>query len=135
MVKVQFKNCYSNKYEGKNYVYQDYENAAVGDIVVVNTINGYAVAKVVEVNAFDFDRDESTLSTVAKIVITEKELMEKKKAEYERRLEMKNFVKSARKATLLNELKALKTDDNYEKLLNSLSNEELEKVYRMIKSC
>lgn len=61
--------------------------------------------------------------------------MEKKKAEYERRLEMKNFVKSARKATLLNELKALKTDDNYEKLLNSLSNEELEKVYRMIKSC
>ena len=48
---------------------------------------------------------------------------------------MKNFVKSARKATLLNELKAFKTDDNYEKLLNSLSNEELEKVYRMIKSC
>lgn len=135
MVKVQFKNCYSNKYEGKNYAYQDYKDAAVGDIVVVNTINGYAVAKVVEVNAFDFDRDESTLSTVAKVIITEKELMEKKKAEYERRLEMKNFVKSARKATLLNELKALKTDDNYEKLLNSLSNEELEKVYRMIKSC
>ena len=123
MIKVQFKNCYSNKYEGKNYAYQDYEDAAVGDIVVVNTINGYAVAKVVEVNAFDFDRDESTLSTIAKIIITEKELMEKKKAE------------SARKATLLNELKALKTDDNYEKLLNSLSNEELEKVYRMIKSC
>lgn len=135
MIKVQFKNCYSNKYEGKNYTYQDYEDAAVGDIVVVNTINGYAVAKVVEVNAFDFDRDESTLSTIAKVIITEKELMEKKKAEYERRLEMKNFVKSARKATLLNELKALKTDDNYEKLLNSLSNEELEKVYRMIKSC
>ena len=70
MVKVQFKNCYSNKYEGKNYAYQDYEDAAVGDIVVVNTINGYAVAKVVEVNAFDFDRDESTLSTIAKIIIT-----------------------------------------------------------------
>ena len=54
MVKVQFKNNYENVYGGKEYTYNDYENAAVGDIVAVKTQSGYQIAKDSQIDITDY---------------------------------------------------------------------------------
>ena len=49
MIRVVFKLNKQNGFDNTSFVYADYEGVLVGDIVVVNTRYGYAVAKVDEV--------------------------------------------------------------------------------------
>lgn len=132
MIKVQFKNCYSNKYEGKNYVYQDYENAAVGDIVVVNTINGYAIAKVIEINVTNYYIDLKQLSTVEKVIITDKEIKQKEKEAYEKKVKINDFIQRAKRTNLMNKLTEIAETNEERELLKSLDEDILERMVNIL---
>ena len=132
MIKVQFKNCYSNKYEGKNYAYQDYENAAVGDIVVVNTINGYAIAKVIEINVTNYYTDLKQLSTVEKVIITDKEIKQKEKEAYEKKVKINDFIQRAKRTNLMNKLTEIAETNEERELLKSLDEDILERMVNIL---
>lgn len=133
MIKVVFKSQYGDSYKEQEYTYKDYEGAAVGDIVVVNTRNGYAIAKITQVDTQDCNYTEKGLSSIVKTIISQKEILEKEKAELKRKQEIETITAKLRKAYLVEELgKGL---DNAEKLdLIKMSNEDLEEIYKNLKS-
>ena len=49
-VKVQFKDAYANKFGDKKYVFGTYGKLEVGDVVVVDTVNGVALGKISNIN-------------------------------------------------------------------------------------
>lgn len=49
-VKVQFKGAYSDDYTGKEYEFGTYDKLEVGDMVVVDTVNGLGIAKVSQID-------------------------------------------------------------------------------------
>lgn len=133
MLKVQFKNNYENIYSGKEYTYKDYENAAIGDIVVVNTNCGYAIARVSKVNVLDCDYDTNKLKSVAKVIVTQQEIEREKEAKARKQAEIEAVTAKLRKAYLIDALgKGL---DATERLaLVQMSNEDLEQIYANLNS-
>lgn len=133
MVNVVFKNAYNDCYGTKCYTYKDFEGVEVGDIVAVNTTNGLAIAKVVQTDILSLDCDISNLKTIEKIIKTQKDIQEQQEKERQKQLKLIEIVENARRTALLNELKALNRNTKYINVLDDLSTEELEKLYRMIK--
>lgn len=133
MLKVQFKNNYENIYSGKEYTYKDYENAAIGDIVVVNTNCGYAIARVSKVNVLDCDYDTNKLKSVVKVIVTQQEIEREKEAKARKQAEIEAVTAKLRKAYLIDALgKGL---DATERLtLVQMSNEDLEQIYANLNS-
>lgn len=133
MIKVVFKDAYNDVYKTQEYTYQDYEGAAVGDIVVVNTRNGYAIAKITQVDVEDYNYDVAKLSKVVKIIVSQKEIEEAKQAEIKRKQEIEAITAKLRKAYLIDALgKGL--DANERLGLIQMSNEDLEEIYENLKS-
>lgn len=133
MIKVQFKNNYENTYGGKEYTYKDYEGAAIGDIVVVNTSSGYAIARVSQVGIIDYNYDANRLKTVVKTVITQKEIEEARIAEAKKQAEIEAITAKLRKAYLIDAL-GRGLDANDKLSLIQMSNEDLEKIYENLNS-
>ena len=104
MIKVQFKNTYNNTYEGKEYTYQNKLGVAKGDIVVVNTANGFAIAKVSQVDVEDFTIDESKLKTIHSIVKTNYEIELEAKVAIEKRRKMRALAEKIKKEQLISAL-------------------------------
>ena len=132
MVKVQFKNSYENVYGGKEYTYNDYENAAVGDIVVVNTQSGYAIAKVSQIDITDYKMNPDKLAFVEKVIVTQKELDEKEKAEYEKHLKIAKFLENAKRKAVIEQLSNYAEDKETKDLFAKLTNSELESIYKAL---
>lgn len=132
MVKVRFKNSYDCGCSAKEYLYQDYEGAEVGDIVAVNTSNGLAIAKVTQIDVIDFDYDISKIKTVVKVIISKKELEEKQKQEYEKRLKIMQFLDEAKRKTFIEQLSTYTEDKETKDLFNKMTNAELERVYKAL---
>lgn len=133
MIKVVFKDAYNDVYKTQEYTYQDYEGAAVGDIVVVNTRNGYAIAKITQVDVEDYNYDVAKLSKVVKIIVSQKEIEEARQAEIKRKQEIEAITAKLRKAYLIDALgKGL--DANERLGLIQMSNEDLEEIYENLKS-
>ena len=132
MVKVQFKNNYENTYGGKEYTYNDYENAAVGDIVVVNTQSGYAIAKVSQIDITDYKINPDKLAFVEKVIVTQKELDEKEKAEYEKHLKITRFLENAKRKAVIEQLSNYAEDKETKDLFAKLTNSELESIYKAL---
>lgn len=131
MIKVQFKNNYENIYSGKEYTYKDYEGAEVGDIVVVNTNCGYAIARVSQVNVINYDINIDMLSTVEKIIITQKEIEERAKVKYERIKQLKEIAKAARRKALIDNLTDYISTEELSKI-KDLTEEELIKIQKFM---
>ena len=132
MIKVQFKNNYENVFNNKEYTYQNYEGAEVGDIVVVNTSTGFAIARVSQTDVVDCDYN-GQLKTVVKIITTKKEIEEAKLTEIERRNKIKIITDKLRKSYLIDVL--AKGLDNTETLaLMQMSNQDLEEIYKNLQS-
>lgn len=131
MIKVQFKNNYENIYSGKEYTYKDYEGAEVGDIVVVNTNCGYAIARVSQVNVINYDINIDMLSTVEKIIITQKEIEERAKVKYERIKQLKEIAKAARRKALIDNLTDYISTEQLSKI-KDLTEEELIKIQKFM---
>lgn len=133
MIKVQFKNNYENTYEGKEYTYKAYEGAAIGDIVIVNTSSGYAIARVSQVDILDYNYDVNKLKTVVKTVITQKEIEEARIAKAKKQAEIEAITAKLRKAYLIDAL-GRGLDANDKLSLIQMSNEDLEKIYENLNS-
>ena len=132
MIKVKFKNTYEDTYNGREYYYKDFDGVQVGDIVVVNTRSGYAIAKVSEINCTNLVGDTSRLATIEKIIITQKELDEKEQLEREKQIRINDFVNEAKRKALLGHLSGFTTDENFLKELASLSLVELETISKLL---
>lgn len=132
MIKVVFKNMYDDIYGSKEYTYRDYEGVSVGDIVVVNTKGGYSIAKVTKTDIVDFRYKIEDLQSIEKIIISQKELEEKQKEEYEKQEKLNKFINETKRKTLLDKLKTYNDNKEYSEFLDTLSLEELEKLNQMI---
>lgn len=135
MIKVQFKNNYENVYSGREYLYNDYDNAEVGDIVVVNTCQGYAIARVSTINVAlsDINIDLNRIQTVEKVIITKKELDLRAKLKYEKQVKMNEFAAEAKRKMLLGYLSGFTTNEDLLKEIASWSTAELETIVELIK--
>lgn len=132
MIKVQFKNSYENAFVGKEYTYQDYNNAEIGDIVVANTQHGYEIARVSQINVIDNNIDLDKIKTIEKVIISKKEIEEKEKQEYEKKIKMNQFVNEAKRKCLLGYLSDFTQDANMLKELSNFNTEELETISKLL---
>lgn len=130
MIKVQFKDNYENEYKGKEYTYNNYDNAAVGDIVVVNTCKGFAIAKVSQIDIIDYDINPNRLASVEKVIVTQKQIEEKEKEEYNKQLKISEFLEKAKRKIIIEQLSNYTDDNEIKDLFTKLNNNELESVYR-----
>lgn len=128
MIKVIFKMEKSLSYGAQEFTYADYKGAEVGDIVVVNTRYGYAIAKVVELNVEDLRFDETNLATVEKVI--------KSKADQDAEIAIINakrqLVEKIRKEKILNCLKSYDFDKEDKELIENMNSRELEALYKEI---
>ena len=132
MIKVQFKNNYENVFGGKEYTYKDFEGIEVGDIVVANTSCGFAIARVTQIDVEDYRIDFDRLASIEKIILTQKDIEKKEKEKYEKRKAMVQFVRDAKRKILTEQLANFAEEKNNKELLNSLENEDLEKLYNCL---
>lgn len=128
MINVVFKDNCSATYGNKRYTYKSYEGAEIGDIVAVNTINGLALAKVVDVNVDFYAYDLSTLKSVFKVVKSRSEI----KAEFEKRQKTYELAQELKRMNILNSLKSISTSKKLDEELDNLSLEELENLVSKI---
>lgn len=132
MIKVQFKSNYEKAFTEREYTYKDFDGVKVGDIVVVDTRSGYAIARVSQVDVFDFSFDLSQLKSIVKIIITKEEMDAKQKEIREKQEKMNAFVKEATRKVLLERLKQFNDSKEYTDFLETLETDELEKLYNML---
>lgn len=128
MIRVVFKKDKNLEYGQDKFTYADYQNAEIGDVVVVNTRYGYAIAKVVEVNIEDERFNEDNLATVEKIIKSNAEY----KAEQMKALERKNLIKRFRRKKILEELFRLDFNQHDKDLIAEMVEEDLEGLYKEI---
>lgn len=128
MIKVQFKNNYEDIYAGKEYTYKDFDGVEVGDIVVVNTNNGFALARISQVNVEDYTTNPDRLASIQTIVLTQKEIDEKEKKEYEKQLAVARFLEATKRQSLLDYLEDFTNKEEDKKLFETLTISELEKL-------
>ena len=73
-IKVNFKKNYENDFDDRSYTYENELEVEEGDIVVVETSKGLAIAKVAEVNVEnDYDGELKKTVVIAKTAIEIKE--------------------------------------------------------------
>ena len=109
MISVKFKEQYSDSWSVKEYFYEDYEGVEIGDIVLVDTINGIALAKVSQISLFN-DTDFK-LRKVIKIIITQKEENEKREEELKRQARLKEIKDEIKRAEFNKRLESLGLTD------------------------
>ena len=109
MISVKFKEQYSDSWSVKEYFYEDYEGVEIGDIVLVDTINGIALAKVSQIDLFN-DTDFK-LRKVIKIIITQKEENEKREEELKRQARLKEIKDEIKRAEFNKRLESLGLTD------------------------
>ena len=109
MISVKFKEQFSDSWSIKEYFYEDYEGVEVGDIVLVDTVNGIALAKVSQIDLFN-DTDFK-LRKVIKVIITQKEENEKKEKELKRQARLKEIKDEIKRAEFNKRLESLGLTD------------------------
>lgn len=109
MISVRFKEQYNNNWSTKEYFYEDYEGVEIGDIVLVDTINGIALAKVSQISLLN-DTDLK-LRKVIKIIISQKEENEKREEELKRQARLKEIKDEIKRAEFNKRLESLGLTD------------------------
>lgn len=131
MIKVQFKNNYQDTYGGNEYTYNNFAGVEVGDIVVVNTNSGFAIAKVSQVDITDLRYDEDMLKNVECIVKTNKQIEKEKEEAVKMHTQLQSIVRNAHRKSLLDQLKLVTSEEDY-KVLEQLDYDRLIKVAKVI---
>lgn len=131
MIKVQFKNNYQDTYGGNEYTYNNFAGVEVGDIVVVNTNSGFAIAKVSQVDITDLRYDEDMLKDVECIVKTNKQIEKEKEEAIKMHTQLQSIVRNAHRKSLLDQLKLVTSEEDY-KVLEQLDYDRLIKVAKVI---
>ena len=125
MIKVRFKNQYRNEYDWKEYTYAS-ADVAVGDIVVVDTVNGYAIAQVSKIGILDMNYREDELKRVVSVVKTNAQIVAERIQQYRLENRLNRIAKEVKRQKVLDVLreKVSTVDANflenldYETLLN-----------------
>lgn len=125
MIKVRFKNQYRNEYDSKEYTYAS-ADVAVGDIVVVDTVNGYAIAQVSKIGILDMNYREDELKKVVSVVKTNAQIVAERIQQYRLENRLNRIAKEVKRQKVLDSLreKVSTVDANfledldYETLLN-----------------
>ena len=125
MIKVRFKNQYRNEYDSKEYTYAS-ADVAVGDIVVVDTVNGYAIAQVSKIGILDMNYREDELKKVVSVVKTNAQIVAERIQQYRLENRLNRIEKKVKRLIVLDTLreKVSSVDANfledldYETLLN-----------------
>lgn len=134
MIKVVFKNKGMGYDEDNKYTFSSkgfVVDLAVGDVVVVNTRYGFALAKVVEVDVVDSRFKEEDLATVFSIVQREEERLAAEKKAQERKKQIEAL---ARKAKLQKVVYALTGVISGEEIRNlDMTDAELDEFLKLIK--
>ena len=129
MIRVVFKLNKQNGFGNTPFTYADYEGVSIGDIVVVNTRYGYAVAKVVEVGCYDETYDGSSLATVKCIIEGKAE----RDAIQARKDKLNALVKEVKRNQVAKAIGALGLGAESEDLIKSMSEDELKIFLKAIK--
>lgn len=125
MIKVRFKaDAHAPLYDSKEFVYEDYENAGVGDIVVVNTRYGFAIAKVSAVNVIEEEYIDKKLQTVKTVLVSEAERLRQLVEKQKKEKELQILANKVAKVNLLEQLGKLLSVEDIAKI-KDLSYEEL----------
>lgn len=128
MIRVIFKVEKKNEYGTQEFTYKDYENAEVGDIVVVNTRYGYAIAKVTAVNIYDSRFNENNLASVVQTIYTAADA----RAEQAKKDAYNVLVAKVKREALLKGLKTIGLDAADYALVENMSTEDLIKFDKAI---
>ena len=129
MIRVVFKLNKQNGFDNTSFVYADYEGISIGDIVVVNTRYGYAVAQVVEIGCYDETYDSSSLATVKCIIEGKAE----RDAIQARKDKLNALVKEVKRNQVAKAIGALGLGTESEDLIKSMSEDELKIFLKAIK--
>ena len=129
MVRVVFKLNKQSGYDGVQFTYADYEGVSVGDIVVVNTRYGYAIAKVTDINYYDETFDTGSLATI-KCIVEGKAEREAEKARKDRIVEL---VKEVKRNQIAKTISSLGLGSESEELIKSMNEDELKIFLKAIK--
>lgn len=130
LIKVVFKKNKADGFDNQEFTYAGYEGVEVGDIVVVNTRYGFAIAKVTEVAVESNMFSEGNIATVETIIKSAKVQREE-----QARIEAyKALAAKVHRAKLEKELsiylKELDMEDSA--MINNMTDSELEDFCRMI---
>ena len=129
MIRVVFKLNKQVGYDKMSFVYADYEGVSVGDIVVVNTRYGYAIAQVVEIGCYDETYDSESLATVKCIVEGKAE----RDAIQARKDKLNALVKEVKRNQVTKAIGALGLGVESEDLIKSMTDNELKIFLKAIK--
>lgn len=114
-------------YKDQIFTYKDYENAEIGDIVVVDTRYGYAVAMVAALNVQDDRFTEDKLKSVVCVVESKKD----RDAKIAKENSIKQLAIAIKREKILNELKSFNLIKDVS-LIEEMSYEDLYKFYKII---
>lgn len=129
MIKVQFKKQYENKFEDREYfynerkVYDEGDEVQVGDIVVVNTRYGYGIARVSQINVDNYEF-EGELSHIELIIKRQKDIEKERQEQIELNQKLNKIVKECKRKQILNSLVNILNAEDY-KVVEALSYEDL----------
>ena len=104
MIKVRFKNQYRNEYDSKEYTYAS-ADVAVGDIVVVDTVNGYAIAQVSKIGILDMNYREDELKRVVSVVKTNAQIIAERMQQYRLENRLNRIAKEVKRQKVLDILR------------------------------
>lgn len=129
MIKLVFKeNSIRGDWGDKEFVYAEYKNAEVGDIVAAETRYGNALAKVVAVGVIDERFKEDNLAKVKTVI----ESATEQRMKQQRIDSQKKLLKKVRRAKILLSLKKLNLTAEDEAIVNDMTDEELETFYEKL---
>ena len=129
MIKVQFKKQYENKFEDREYfynerkVYDKGDEVQVGDIVVANTRYGYGIARVSQINVDSYEF-EGELSRIELIIKRQKDIEKERQEQIELNQKLNKIVKECKRKQILNSLVNILNAEDY-KVVEALSYEDL----------
>lgn len=129
MIKVQFKKQYENKFEDREYfyderkVYDKGDEVQVGDIVVVNTRYGYGIARVSQID-IDNIEFEGELSRIELIIKRQKDIEKERQEQIELNKKLNKIIKECKRKEVLNSLVNILSEEDY-KVIEALNYEDL----------
>lgn len=129
MIKVVFKKEKEKGFGETEFTYKDYLNAEVGDIVVVDTRYGYAIAMITAINIRDDRFLENNLKEVVCTIETKKERDEKIAKEKM----IQQLAIDIKKENILKELRNIIPLEHIE-LIETMKYDELVEFYEAIKN-
>ena len=121
IIRVVFKLNKQLGYDNIGFDYKGYENAEVGDIVVVNTRYGYGIAKVIAIDVKDSQFTENDLREIKTII----ESAAAQRQEAERKAQIKELAKTILRNNLENQIKNLGLTEAQMTLVKEMTDDEL----------